>query len=163
MPFWLLALCGLWCSGWRPSLSFWSRCWPNMLGLALCKAAADGTGLSSPGHARWFAAETWGRWPHMASSCLTKGQCEHALSAAGARRWWRLAGLAEHRSAGALECKVARMTADRTELGKLWLCAVLLGQTRAFWGFVLCCWAGLGLPGITSASTTQQCWTVLVS
>ncbi|XP_039188007.1 ubiquitin-conjugating enzyme E2 W isoform X1 [Crotalus tigris] len=56
-----------------------------------------------------FLHMTWGRWPHVSSSCLVKDQSGYALSAVGERRWQISVGVAELRTAGAPECEMKRL------------------------------------------------------
>lgn len=48
--------------------------------------------LATQGRTWLFPHKTWGRYPPVANSCLTKGQAGQILSASGARRWLRSAG-----------------------------------------------------------------------
>lgn len=63
---------------------------PSTLSLALCKSTAGHTRLSSQHHMQYFPCKTWGRRPHMARSCLTKGYTGHAPSEVGGRRYQRV-------------------------------------------------------------------------
>lgn len=113
-----------------PSCSY---CWPSMLGLACCEAAAGHIGLYFRDHAQWFPHQTWGSWPCVTTNCLRKAQLDMPFSS-GARRWWRLAGVAECRAAGALECRVVRAGAS--------------------WGgcsFALWCWAEVAVASCCTA------------